>query len=457
MGTLCHRATTQWLPGAAPVEIDSTDYGAARKILEDHEGLLWFDWHAKSAKPKVAEANALDARKPRIPRADVDALEYEHTDLRACLDALDIAAHVDKPDRERCETRLAVLRNSKLWCKPNGLWCPGIHARDGVVTASAAALAEPEVLDAVGSSCGVLLGSMSFVVFPRCVFTITWRPRFPLRTAPDEEAVVFVRRALRETKLVYFGTHERYRAAVGRTWQASHEERLAGDLAVLGIATLCQSLIPTTRQLTHRFLTLETRSVSTAFGERFDNQELRSLYDRFLDLTSGLGEYMADVAALRTYGDRMHFVRDTEALAALRNGYDDALVELRELWRDLRVSIDAINSAGTVLLLEAAGRQAELARKIEAAAKSAQEIEERSNKRIAFATALFVPPAFWATIYGADVYLPAGNRESKAWILCALMVLSVLGSLLVLRRLRRKDRKAVTTPPSSPSPMAIEQ
>ena len=65
---------------------------------------------------------------------------------------------------------------------------------------------------------------------------------------------------------------------------------------------------------------------------------------------------------------------------------------------------------------------------------------ENTNKRLAvlaIVSALLLPPTFFTGVFGMNMYgMPFQQNANGFWIACALMVASVAGMLVMLKRIR---------------------
>jgi len=406
-------ALTRWQPRSDPQPLDLPP---ASDVALDPKRPLWLEYCAP--RPEGPPKNAGDYK-----------ASYDHTDLIRTLDCLDILATLESEDRARCQLRLAALKDETLWLNPDGLWMPGVHFRHGVVTASAVAPAKQKVLDIVQARSGVLLGSMSFVVFPGCVVSIAWRPRTPLDRAPTPEQHTELGRELDTMELVYFKTYERFRARVTEAWMECEDGGQAGDLAVVAIGCLLDSTAPTISALRKSFDMFEYASLAatpsaaepTKPGEPDDSAGFR-------DFHRSVGALREDVAAVVKYRSaRMHFVGDKHGVQQLIARYESTADELRELKGDLRAALDAISSATVARLLGVAREQEELAR-----------VAADARGKIDLLAGFLAPAVFWAAVYSAAVALPGKDRLSGTIILIVLMILSILGTVTWLRPARAK-------------------
>jgi Mg2+ and Co2+ transporter CorA len=444
-------AITRWRPGLMTERLRSIP--AAAKAFDDPGSLLWFEWMA-----------------PRHPLQAADTgpylrSSYDHTELLRHLREVGACEKVAPTERERCQVRMAALEAEERWLGQSGLWVPGTHWKEGVITTSAVAPAPPEILEIFDAKCGFVLGSMSFVVFPRCLVTIRWRPRLTLQRALSPEEAERVSAAWKESRFVFYESAERFRNTVETAWRERSVDRDAGDLAVLAIGGLAKSFAPAMRSLARNFHDIEAHGFQAAM-DAVRNRDGRagatpiagtdgavhvSLEPSFLELLSALAEFQLDVDAVRDYTGPMYFVRDEPAREALGRLYDDTLQNLRNVRADLRASLDAIGSVNSAMMLAITQEQQALAREQqrlaaeqERAAQLQQKADENRRDRIDLLTALLVPPALIATIYGANVKLPGNDEWTGTAVLALLIVIATLLTVLILRRTRNaaSDRAA---------------
>lgn len=390
------RETTFWAPGADPVDVGEDTRAAAFG-----DGFFWTHW--------VAPPNPL----PRRSTVDVDATARDHAPLLRRLAALGLVGPGSETTDEPSATRMRALGNVGLWMKPDGLWRPGIHPGHGVVTASATALADDEIRNIFGCTAGLLSRSTSVIVFPRCLVTITWPPLIALKETPSDDAWRCYLEALDETR--YFGTDEDHRTRVARAWREAGWTQ-SGDLAVLLLKGLVATVTPAVRELVYYFFRREAM-----LGDRAAPDTAPSS-DEALECHHAIAILMRDLAALRKYEGTMRYA--TPALVQdLKGDCDNALSEARTLWRDLRVSLDAATLQISIDEQRRAGEERDRA--------------DKHRDLVAYLSAIFVPLAFWATIYGANVTLPGQDQPSGARILLALMIGSAVICVVLIELARR--------------------